>query len=785
MDPIRAVQNLKAEHNLPDSFVKRMEAVIRKHMSSPDSTDSTGSTNDETLDSTDEESDVYSEVTELSKGLPANLAKALKRGHARARAHTSDRTVADLQTRLQATEDQLRATTSRCASVRDELQQLRTEKVAVEETYRAREEQLKALAEKTTEKLAALQGEARSFRETLKDGLHERMFIGQETAAILRAKRYERLDLIEYVQLRVFEKMQERYKSRDDDDQASAAAHQDLLHARQEVDRLGVRLSDQLALNERLKDEFSRKTARAEQQAAAVEAELEQALRKIDADREQARAATLLAEEHEANKHRVARLTAENVALAAKAQSLELGLAAAKADLSCDASQAKHTVTELHFAKKEAAALAARIAGIEQEKSDLTQKLIRVQETAAGDAARHAAEVLAIKRDCDDKLIREIDRLQTTGENDLHRLTEHTKALADRENAHLHAERDLAAQSAKTAARRVQEVEQDLKSMTAEFRIREEGLNASLSAARADLKVKATEVQQLLLVRDEHERAVEALHLEARCSAKKLDTLKAEFYELQLQHSRQLAEANARAGTLKEQLKMYAELESEFDSAVEATGHNLPDLPLGSPSALALSSHTLSHVPAAPQRRIQHCLVLAQKALKLEREVAETQAALRTSAGTEAKLKAELARVRASCGHPTEGQPYQYFIDTLEAREDELKAAAGRIDAFSAENGALRAAVETLSGQLAALKEQRDELSRYLQQQLHAAKLAGHRKRAKDPRETKPASKPRRQPAVQYGQYIATQGPGYDSAVPGTTDEEEEAGGEQPFTISA
>ena len=628
--------------------------------------------------------------------------------------------------RLTATEAQLSQATRRLAEANTALGAGARAQAEAAAAAEAREEHMRGLAEQTRVRLERLEEEGDRFRQGVSEGVRRRLFVGAEAAAVLRGRRPETLDLVEHVQLEVFERMQAEYKGRDAASLDAAAALRDLRYARGECDRAKASLAEAARELELLKADGEGAARRSSERVAALQAEVDALAAERDADRATTRAAHQARADAEAARRRVAELEADALQGGREAAAAEAALRKARDAAEAEAGRAATQATELKFLQREREGLAERARASEEERALAQERVRTLQETVQANLDRYSTELLAVREKHDEKMEVEVAKLSTTSEKELSRIRDHTRALCDRELAQLRTEKELAAAEASRATRRCEEVERTGREAETELRLQVERMQAELSGCRGDLRGRTAELQTLREAREQAEATIEELTMNGARQTQKLDVLRAEFYELRLQNGRREEELKARVTTLREQLKIYEDLELGCDAAVEGAAAS------GGGGGERATAELLALVPSSAGRRMHQSLHLAKRALALEAQAQELRAEAKEAGLARDRAAAELARVKGVLGAQGSAQPYQYFVDELERRDVQILAlrrggegASVELGESEAEVGRLREALEGARGQMEMLKGQRDELSRYLQEHLEADKRVG------------------------------------------------------------
>ena len=687
-----AVVHLQQQYNLSEDFVKRLENVCLS-----------GSGSDSSREMASEEDEDSFEQQLLER-----------------REISNNRETAELKARLNATEQELKLMSSNCAVLKNEIQNATIQKQHFEERYK----EMSQMAGETAARIERVSQEDEKFRNNIKTSIHNRLFIGAEVAASLLTKPTEMLDLIEYIQLKVHQAMVTEYSFREEKTSNVDILTRDLQFARAEASRLQGLQEDSSTLLERMKEDHSRKISRLTDSIQRLEVELEEATQSIHDNKAKVRLAAKQQDDLNTRTMQVQELETERIQLAKRIEILSEDVKVSRTDIEQDKYNSKANGMKAECLISENTILNKRCCSLEQEKTDLTTQCKSLQQQLTNSLDKYSADILLIRSQHDEKLSTELSRAQSQASIEIQRIREHTTAITERESHQLKTDKDICNQELKASRMRVADLDSDIRQLRIEHKGVEESLRLNISTVQSELKIKLLENQQLSILKEQHEGTIHELNIEAECSNKKLDTLKAEFYEQKMAHNSRTCELEGQVLSIKERLTIYDELETECDTAIEMAGEQHGDL---GPNRAA---DILGTVPSAAGRRVQHSLVLAQKALRLQNELASVEKKLRQKSDEHSKTTSELNRVKGIVG--TQGQPYQYFVDTLalkdaeisELKHDLTSAESNNnfdrkdVNALSNENDVLRNRLEQLTSDMGLLYEQRTELSNYIQTNL-------------------------------------------------------------------
>mmetsp|Transcript_4774 Transcript_4774/g.9297 ORF Transcript_4774/g.9297 Transcript_4774/m.9297 type:complete len:689 (-) Transcript_4774:351-2417(-) len=229
-----------------------------------------------------------------------------------------------------------------------------------------------------------------------------------------------------------------------------------------------------------------------------------------------------------------------------------------------------------------------------------------------------------------------------------------------------------------------------------------------LATVRAELKLKTFECERLALQCEQSIGAARRDELATDAAKEKLELLKAEYYALQSRTAERAAEMDAKHSALIEKLNAYEALEAELDKSVMQAGLAQPTA--GESTSLMPSMPAL-RVPSSSQRRLEQCLALSRDLLASQRTAESLRATLLERSSEVERLKEQLVdaqrRIRLSA------QPQAFLAEQLHISEQQVHQLQRRLEAAATDQSEQQEAMARLQQQVRMLKT---DLERVLQQ---------------------------------------------------------------------
>eukprot|EP01065_Artemidia_motanka_P029390 TRINITY_DN35501_c0_g1_i1.p1 TRINITY_DN35501_c0_g1~~TRINITY_DN35501_c0_g1_i1.p1 ORF type:complete len:835 (+),score=320.73 TRINITY_DN35501_c0_g1_i1:60-2507(+) len=560
-------------------------------------------------------------------------------------------------------------------SLREQNSQLRQEREAREMAHSIRERELAHQAEVTQERLdsvirqlSALDEGGRGAVRALRDSLAEQLFVGDEQARRLRAKPPEALEMADWVRLRVHDEQQEARRQNDE-----FSAQVDLLR----LDKKEAVEAKQRAVAEMEQAARDRASAmesaqRFDERCQALELEMSRVAKRSEDDRIKILQADRVLEERDQLRQQLTTLRADHDQATRRAAVLAEELQTVQAKATEGMSKVWEAATQRQAHEQVVAILKKREQELEAEKTRCQQRAEDLQAQLDQQSERFRKDLSAARQEHDERGAAELARVQEQAARDIQGIRERCDAVKSREMAQLTSERDRAQQEAQQLRLRLEEAESSIRHERAEWRRVDDAAKVEAADLRSTNRVTKHELHRLEVLRGEHTRAIEELQLQVECETRKLATLKDEFYDQQRLHGEDRAQMQAVLAARTEKLKVYEELEADCDEAIEKTAVTVE------PGEEHRAAASLAQVPSAPQRRIQQSLLLARKAIRLEKDLAGMQEALKEKTVALTRAERELDRVKGVLGN--QQQPYQYFVDSLARKDAEVERLSGDLD---------------------------------------------------------------------------------------------------------
>eukprot|EP01062_Namystynia_karyoxenos_P029065 TRINITY_DN21910_c0_g1_i1.p1 TRINITY_DN21910_c0_g1~~TRINITY_DN21910_c0_g1_i1.p1 ORF type:complete len:836 (+),score=346.83 TRINITY_DN21910_c0_g1_i1:75-2510(+) len=596
------------------------------------------------------------------RGEAAELALA----HQRALQHARERQDEERRQR-QELEEQLVRATQTAKALGEEVGRLRQELEAAEFTNRMKEREVAHQALVTQERLDEALGRLQELDEggrraaaALRDSLAEQLFVGDEQSRRLRALPAEQLGVADWVRLRVHDAQQEVQRQLNE-----LSAQTDALRTEaRAATEARVKAETDCAQAQREAASAREREDQCQRRCAALEQEMVLVAKRSDDDRVKLLQADRVLEEREEARQELAKVRADRDELARKAAILAEELQKVQREASDGMSKVWEAATQREAHEQIVAVLRKREQELELEKGRWQQRAEDLQQQLDLQGERFRKELAAAREESEQRREKEVGRVQEQAARDIQSVRERTDALKSRELAQLTSERDSASQEAQRLRLRVDELEGAMRQERSEWRRVDDATKAECAELRASLRLAKLDSQRLEMLREELKQSVAQLQLQVECDAQKLAAARDEVYDARRQHDEERAHLQAQLAARSEKLRVLEDLEANCDEAIERTGAMLQP---GEEQAAAAS---LAQVPSAPGRRIQQALLLANKAMRLGKELAAAQEQLQQRGVALQRAQQELERVKGVLGN--QQQPYQYFVDTLARRDADL-----------------------------------------------------------------------------------------------------------------
>ena len=336
------------------------------------------------------------------------------------------------------------------------------------------------------------------------------------------------------------------------------------------------------------------------------------------------------------------------------------------------------------------------------------------------------------------RLVAEIERLQTKAGEDLSRLREEHTSARDREIRALRDLRDAAVADAHVARRDLVDLRKGYDDLLTSHRQSQKNADVSHAELSGQLRMKSMELERVSMLHGEASSVAKVLRIECETLTKKCRLLESQYLQLESNANRTRTESDMSIAEMAARLSHYEGLERELDEAVlrQAAGkENVGSDSIGGagsdsiggagsgsigPGSVNSSIDGLNAlsgaVPASLRRRLQQSVALGRRVNELERQLAATEASRDAALAKCDELESEVRRAKSRAVDAS--QPYNYLVDRIADVEKDADAAARReremgtkLEAARAAAHAAREEADALRKDLKAALDERSELA--------------------------------------------------------------------------
>ena len=333
---------------------------------------------------------------------------------------------------------------------------------------------------------------------------------------------------------------------------------------------------------------------------------------------------------------------------------------------------------DYRFVQQDAEANARRATLLEETLALKDEKIAELQSKVDGlrekkrELVRKAElEHVNTTQEVRDQVNAEIRRFQEKAQADIEAVRSSLTALHQKEVSMLQERVNIAEERCLGLQSRLDNEEQAHQALQlSASRVRAE-LQNEITELTGSLKLRVFEIERASLTHEEVSSARQKLDAENEALKKQVDTLRKEFYNLELQYREGRASERAELASLREQMKGYLALERDLDAAIAGCA----DAPLASSvdaqEALLIGT-TLGSAPASAQRRIQQSLLLAQELQRRSRELRQQTAASEEAQKEISRLKQELDMAQLQARATGSSEPQAYLQNSLRECQAEV-----------------------------------------------------------------------------------------------------------------
>ena len=326
------------------------------------------------------------------------------------------------------------------------------------------------------------------------------------------------------------------------------------------------------------------------------------------------------------------------------------------------------------------------------------------------------------------RLVAEIERLQTKAGEDLSRLREEHTSARDREIRALRDLRDAAVADAHVARRDLVDLRKGYDDLLTSHRQSQKNADVSHAELSGQLRMKSMELERVSMLHGEASSVAKVLRIECETLTKKCRLLESQYLQLESNANRTRTESDMSIAEMAARLSHYEGLERELDEAVlrqaagkenvgsGSIGAGSGSTGVGSGSSIDGLNALSGAVPASLRRRLQQSVALGRRVNELERTLAATEASRDAAVAKCDELESEVRRAKSRAVDAS--QPYNYLVDRIADVEKDADASARReremgtkLEAARAAAHAAREEADALRKDLKAALDERSELA--------------------------------------------------------------------------
>ena len=328
------------------------------------------------------------------------------------------------------------------------------------------------------------------------------------------------------------------------------------------------------------------------------------------------------------------------------------------------------------------------------------------------------------------RLVAEIERLQTKAGEDLSRLREEHVSARDREIRALRDLRDAAVADAHVARRDLVDLRKGYDDLLTSHRQSQKNADVSHAELSGQLRMKSMELERVSMLHGEASSVAKVLRIECETLTKKCRLLESQYLQLESNANRTRTESDMSIAEMAARLSHYEGLERELDEAVlrQAAGkENVGSGSIGGAGSGSIGPGSVNSsidglnalsgaVPASLRRRLQQSVALGRRVNELERTLAATEASRDAAVAKCDELESEVRRAKSRAVDAS--QPYNYLVDRIADVEKDADASARReremgtkLEAARAAAHAAREEADALRKDLKAALDERSELA--------------------------------------------------------------------------
>ncbi len=253
-----------------------------------------------------------------------------------------------------------------------------------------------------------------------------------------------------------------------------------------------------------------------------------------------------------------------------------------------------------------------------------------------------------------------IIKLQEQTRKDLAKIKKNAKESYERELRMLKESKDSALMECENLRMQVKELKDAHETLTTEYKTLGISLESQISEVRTQLKFKVFESERLSATNLELSNNLRNCKNESEIIKKKLDVIKSAYHTIESEYGKKIAELEVKLGNCNKELQQYKELEDHLDKTLESTAEMPQD-------DFDFANHA---VPSVGYRRLKHSLYLAKKVSEMNKMVSEYKNTIETKEREIEQHQQIIQKLNRKLDQVS--HPYNYIVNTLENREEEV-----------------------------------------------------------------------------------------------------------------
>ncbi|PIK46344.1 putative progesterone-induced-blocking factor 1 isoform X1 [Apostichopus japonicus] len=358
------------------------------------------------------------------------------------------------------------------------------------------------------------------------------------------------------------------------------------------------------------------------------------------------------------------------------------------------------------------------------------------------------------KNEYEQRLQTELETIRMRTETELEKVKFNTRELYERENRNLVESRDSALMERDRCQAQEKETSTKYEQLLNDFRQLEMTMDSKVSELSNELRLRGFDGERVKAMNQDTIENLKKMQLELEKKETKLEVLTKEFYNLQNSSEKKIRDLEAETGDYRSRLDVYHKLEEELDDVVMQAA----DAGDESEAERVLFSYGYgANVPTTAKRRLQNSVHLARRVLHVEKLNSSLTKELNTTMQQLQQIGEELSSATSLLDQAQ--QPYNYLIDTIRSRDQQISKQKKHINALTEDVKKLKQEQERLvsfnnqmSADLERLLNQREQMAVMKQVVLSLSqKESSSQHSTQSPIKVEKLTHPLRQPVTKHG----------------------------------